>query len=354
MNRIDHPLSGMNADRQSKAKTTRTWGIVVLLLVILTVALFALWNGNLFGKRLSNIPDSQILTFTPFAPAVEFKSTPAANFIAQPTPEPTENQGKPLEEVCGQTDVMTVLMLGIDEQAQSDVIRIVQVNFPLKKILMLSIPRDFWVPIPGLAEYNITEGRINASYGYGEYFFGPGQGIVEMSSTVIANYGIPIDRYVVFYFSDVIEAIDAVGGVDVHLDKPIGGYNYVGSYHFDGKSALEFARLREADNDDFRIDRQSLIINSLYQKLILPENLVRLPGLGIKFLTQKTIQTDFSLKDVYNAVCLANAMDENAIIFKDIPNELFRSTTSSTGGYIRIPSPEVTTYIQDLILFKNY
>ena len=68
MNRIDHPLSGMNADRQSKKKPSRIWGIVVLLLVILTVALFALWNGNLFGKRLSNIPDSQILTFTPFAP----------------------------------------------------------------------------------------------------------------------------------------------------------------------------------------------------------------------------------------------------------------------------------------------
>lgn len=326
----------------------------MLVLVILTAAFIGAWNGNFFGQRLSNGPTEQISTFTPFAPAVEFQASPKSNENFQPTQTLAETPLEPVGSVCGQKDLMNVLMLGIDEHEQADVIRILQVNFPLKKILVLSIPRDFWVPIPGLAEHNITEGRINASYGYGEYFFGPGEGIVEMSRTVTANYGLRIDRYVVFYFSDVIEAIDTVGGVDINLDKPIGSYDYVGHFHFDGKSALEFAKVREADNDDYRIDRQSVIINSLYQKLILPENFVKLPALGMKFLAQKTIQTDFSLKDVFSASCLAKDVNESSIFFKDIPNELFTASRSSSGGYIRIPSPEAATYIQDLIINQNY
>jgi LCP family protein required for cell wall assembly len=328
--------------------------ILLILLVVLSILFFILWNGNFYGGHLPDATVEQIKTFTPLAPLTISGATPPQAEVAIVTPVPTKQKDPAAPSVCGQSGVMDILLLGIDEHAQSDVIRILQVNFSQEKILVLSIPRDFWVPIPDMSQHNITEGRINAAYGYGEYFNGHGQGIVESSHTITANYGINFDRYVVFYYSDVIEIIDLVGGVDVNLPGPIGGYDYSGVHHFDGKAALDFAQVRDLDNDDYRIDRQSVIINAVYQKMILPENLAKIPGLGIKLLGQKTIQTDFSLKDVYLAACLAKAVGQDSMIFKDIPNNLFTAATSSSGGYIRIPSPAVTTYIQDLIISQNY
>jgi LCP family protein required for cell wall assembly len=344
----------------NKERKPRKGIILLIVLTVLVAGGYYLWTGSLFGKRLPTFMGESIQTFTPLVTAVPFDSTaemalvtpmPAASPIVLSTPTALPADVKP---VCGQKAPMILLGLGIDENEQADVIRIVRVDFIERRILILSIPRDFWVPIPGLSEYNITQFKINAAYGYGEYFLGQGQGVVQQSNTLYQNYGISFDRYVVFHFSNFERMIDAVGGVDIVLEEPIGAYGTVGLTHLDGKTALEYAQNRNNDSDLFRIKRQTEIIKSLYSKMIKTENLVKLPGLGIEFLGDKTVLTDLSLQDVATFTCLAGEMDELSLVFRDIPPELYQAARTNTGRFIFIPSDQVAVYIQDLVANGNY
>ena len=328
------------------------WVLLAFMFVISAIGFIFLWNGSLFGAKLPEFTKVEVQTFTPLSPISESEMTPQQAEIqaARETQEPSPPSAR---SVCGQKAPMTILLLGIDENEQADVIRLVRVDFLQKRILVLSIPRDFWVPVPGLDEHGITRYKINATYGFGEYYNGKGQGVVKFSETIFANYGVTFDRYAVFHFSDFEKMVDAVGGVDINLDGYVGGYNLTGYHHLDGKAAREFAQMRDADNDDFRIDRQSLVIGSLFQKLTQPDNLLTLPHLGLKILQEKTVISDFSLRDVVTFTCLAKQLDGGSLVLKDIPGELF-TASSSNGLYIRIPSPGAATYIQDLILNGNY
>jgi LCP family protein required for cell wall assembly len=333
-------------------------GLVVIIL--LCFGGYFLWNGSLFGKKLPEFVHKPTLAegLLQTQPLQETTReiplvTPmvAASPIVLSTPTPLPDNLKP---VCGQKEPLIILVLGIDENEQSDVIHLVRVDFIQRRILVLSIPRDFWVPIPDMEQYNITEFKINAAYGYGEYFKGSGQGIVETSKTIFQNYGVSFDRYVVFHFSNFERMIDAVGGVDIVLDAPIGAYGYAGKTHLDGKTALDYARNRNSDNDLYRIDRQTEIIKSLFAKLILPENLLKLPGLGLEFVGDKTVISDFSIRDVSNFVCFAGELGNVSLVMRDIPKELYQPAHTNTGRFIFIPSTEVKTYIQNLIINGNY
>jgi LCP family protein required for cell wall assembly len=347
---------------KKKPKISPIWIIPLVLVVILLIGSYLLWNETLFGKSLPDYSigtiqvqtQDWIQTFTPLAPQNGTEISPTALSgtpipLSTPTLQPTY-----IAPVCGQIKPMTILVLGIDENEQADVIRIVRVDFDKQKILVFSIPRDFWVPIPGMKEHGITQGRINATYGYGEYFDGKGQGVVELSLTLYQNYGLVFDRYVIFHFSDFEQAIDAVGGVDINLDEPVGAYDIAGVHHFDGKTALDYVRMRYADSDIYRIERQSVIITSLFQKLILPENLIKIPFLGFRFLSDKTLISDISIKDVHTSACFTNILNGDSLVFRDIPLELYTPTTTDLGAYIDIPSPGATTYIQDLVINGNY
>jgi LCP family protein required for cell wall assembly len=316
--------------------------------------IFFLWTEPFFGKRLPAYSGESVQTFTPLVPDHKAGSTPDVNVNGQETGSSGSTQKADNKSVCGQKEPMILLGLGIDKNEQADVIRLIRVDFVEHKILILSIPRDFFVPIPGMSEHNITQDKINAAYGFGEYFNGPGQGVVEFSNTINQNYGIVFDRYVVFHFSNFEQVIDTVGGVDVSLDSPIGSYNISGKRHFDGKTALEFSRLRYMDNDAYRVQRQSEILKSLYAKTIQPENLVKLPTLGIKFISDKTFISDFSLRDISSFTCLANEVNNFSLVFQDIPIEFYQPSITNTGRYVDIPLPQASTFIQDGIINGNY
>lgn len=348
-------------DSSALNRTQRKFIWFFLILGLLVVGGYLLWTSPLLGKHLPQFTGEAIETFTPLAAVSTVISTETAAVVQ--TDMPDDDVSLPTasavavdakKRVCGQTEPMLILALGIDENEQSDVIRLIRVDFTEERILILSIPRDFWVPIPGLEDRNITQFRINAAYGYGEYFNGSGQGIVKASETIYQNYGILFDRYAVAHFDLFVQMVDALGGVDIYLDGPIGAYGSSGLHHLDGAAALDFSRERKADTDDHRILRQSAIIQGLYEKILQPEYLVRLPSLGIRFITDKSVITDMTLNDVSTFTCFVQKIGKESIVFRDIPPEYYTPTITNMGRYIKIPKPEATTYIQDLILNGNY
>lgn len=345
MTGLDHE----GAPAPVKAKKKKLFWILLSIL-FLSLCAYLLWTSPLLGKRLPEFTASQVQTFTPLPTTAPLIVEETATSPRPDKPEITPTATGKVTPVCGQTEPMVILALGIDESEQADMIRVVRVDFLKREIIILSIPRDFWVPIPGLEEHGITQFRINAAYGYGEYFHGRGQGIVKFSETMYQNYGVTFDRYAVIHFSNFVAFVDQIGGVDIDLAEPIGAYASAGHHHFDGKSALLFVRQRIADLDSYRIQRQSAILKGLYQKLSQPEYLLKLPGMGIKFIQDKSVITDLRLQDVSTFTCFIREINRDSLIFVDMPSDYYTPTITNFGRHVKIPKPEAADFIRGIIL----
>ena len=219
--------------------------------------------------------------FAYFLPAVQ-EAWDATNQVAV-VPSPTSSQvlvspsARPTPRAPG---TFTVLLLGSDNDSKfigdhvlTQSMIVVRFNPSTKKVVMLSIPRDLWVP---LSTGGI--GKIDGAYSYG----GPGAAI----ATVENNFGIHIDDYIWIGLVGLVHVIDAIGGIDVVASHPvlddfyprdIGGgspYGYqrvavmAGPQHMSGVQALQYVRSRHNDlQSDFgRSERQQQVLLALRAK----------------------------------------------------------------------------------------
>lgn len=180
---------------------------------------------------------------------------------------------------------MNVLVLGSDEKqgGRSDTIMLVRIQKDFQPVI-ISIPRDTRVKIEGIKGYS----KINAAYAYGKAKLA--------AKTVEDVLGVKIDKYVVVNYEAVEKIVDLVGGVDVevpfhlyYVDTTPGKELYIdipaGLQHLDGKKAVEFLRWRHNSNgkeygkggDLGRIEMQRKLLYALIEKMLKPQNIVRLP-----------------------------------------------------------------------------
>ena len=340
------------------------WIVIPLAVLILIGAATAIaWHSPLFGKSLPE----HASTFNPDAlekkPTTENPQEASGdqegvaddeNLGLDPNDEETEEQ--PVDQnkdpLCDGPERMSVLVLGIDEQAQSDAIRLVSIDFLSGEVNVLSIPRDFYVQIVGFKDHNITIGRINATYGYGEKFNGQGKGIFSLAENLTYNFGVEFDHYVVLYFDNIAGYIDDIGGVDVLLDKVVSDnthYFSSGLHHFDGETAVTFMRIRLYDDDFRRVQRQTLILRAFYSKVMSELTPIQQTQLALKGITDKNIQTDFAAKDLTPLICLARKIDSDDVNFIEIPKDMYRSATTSSGGAVLIPNDSIVPFIQNVM-----
>jgi len=141
---------------------------------------------------------------------------------------------------------------------------------------LLSIPRDLYVVIPGHGR-----DRINTAFVYGSGGNDPAGGAALAMQTVSYNLGVPIDHYFMVDFNAFIGTIDTLGGIDVYVPYDINdptypdmNYGYdplfipAGQHHFDGATALKYARTRHQDNDFYRAERQQQVILALRSRIL--------------------------------------------------------------------------------------
>jgi LCP family protein required for cell wall assembly len=83
------------------------------------------------------------------------------------------------------------------------------------KVSMISVPRDLYVTVPGTNDKQ----KINAVHAYGEEN-GKGKGMENMKIVLGDVLGIPIHYAASINFAGFKQLVDAIGGVDVTLDKP--------------------------------------------------------------------------------------------------------------------------------------
>jgi anionic cell wall polymer biosynthesis LytR-Cps2A-Psr (LCP) family protein len=112
-------------------------------------------------------------------------------------------------------------------------------------------------------------------------------------------------------------------------------------------------RMRLFDDDFARVQRQTMILKAFYKKAITDRNILEQTQLVVKIVTEKTIQTHLSLKDITPLICLAKSIDFDNVTFYEIENSMFRSYTTPAGANVLIPNNSVVPYIQN-IMDGNY
>src|SRR5947209_5904792 len=127
-------------------------------------------------------------------------------------------------------DAQNMLILGSDSRdpnstagSRSDTIILAHIPKGQGSVQMVSIPRDTWVHIPKSADgrNGNTNAKINAAYAMG--------GIPLVVQTIEGFTGIRIDHVAVIDFGGFKEIIDALGGVDIYVEK-----SFTSLYGFNG------------------------------------------------------------------------------------------------------------------------
>ena len=207
------------------------------------------------------------------------------------------------EEVNITEESFNIFISGIDTYgsissvARSDVNMIITVNPNTHKILITSIPRDYYVTLAGKnAKDKLTHAGI-----YG----------IETSVGTIENLlDIKINYYIKVNFTSLLDIVEALGGVNVYSEYSFtskDGYYYQKGYNnVDGKKALSFVRERGAftEGDRVRVKNQAAMIEALINKAISPSIIVKytsllnaLDGSFVTNIPTKDI-TDFIKKQI--------------------------------------------------------
>ncbi|MFE9650259.1 LCP family protein [Streptomyces sp. NPDC006365] len=191
---------------------------------------------------------------------------------------------------------------------------------------MMSLPRDSWVTLPSFVRPENGQNyrgpnKLNASFSLG--------GPELLVQTIERNTGLHIDHYAEIGFAGFVGIVDAVGGVDMCLDRAIkdkdsGANLQKGCQTLNGAEALAFVRQRkqEAQGDLGRTQNQQKFLAALAKKavnrqtLLNPSRVLPTADAGLDTLI---VDEDTSLPDL---VSLFQAM---------------RKVTAGNGRQINVP-----------------
>ena len=215
-----------------------------------------------------------------------------------------------------------VMIMGVDRRAddvgRSDTLMIAAIDADKGKADILSIPRDTRVQIEGHG-YD----KINHAYAFG--------GHELTKSTVEKLTGVPMDYYVLIDIKAFERIIDALGGVDINVEKRMhyedpwdddGGLVidlYPGEQHMDGKKAIQYVRYRDGEGDIGRIGRQQKFMKAVLAKVISPEILPRLPKLVEE--VSSAVKTDMSLTEMLDFAQRLKGIHDAGLSADMVPGE---------------------------------
>ncbi len=157
----------------------------------------------------------------------------------------------------------------VADKTRSDVNILMSINPKTKKILMINIPRDYYVELAGVNQKD----KLTHAGTYG----------IDMSvKTIERLFDIEINYYLKVNYNALIKLVDALGGVDVESEYDFSSYELhhrfkKGINHVNGKQALDFVRTRKAFQygDRVRGENQQRMIKAIIQKASSAAILVR-------------------------------------------------------------------------------
>jgi polyisoprenyl-teichoic acid--peptidoglycan teichoic acid transferase len=282
--------------------------------------------------------------------------------------------GNPVDLIKGQIDPpmgsiaykikhgqrINVLALGYggaenDAPWLTDSIMAVSIDPTTKRVVETSIPRDLYVRIDAWQDGRTFFEKINAAFEVPNQpkLFAPGalrpeyqgkDGAGHLAEATVGKItGLTFDRYVAVDFKAFRDVVNALGGVQVHMDGPLDDCHYpnytngyvnhgvplgfrcppgagihfkAGDYNVDGEQALQIARSRDAiqpeqANDFARAKRQQMIISAIKKKAVSAGAIASAPKLMDAL--QANFRTDMDINDIKAMYDLLGKLPDSAI-----------------------------------------
>ena len=298
---------------------------------------------------------------------ISVKNSNAVTVEEEPTPQPDP-------------DRVNVLVLGLRGEGDpnggllTDSLMVVSIKRSTGQVALLSIPRDLYVTMPG----ETYKEKINFAYALGYEKQGAAGGLLYSKIAVSRVTGLNITYAVSFDHMAFKEIVDALGGIDVTLDKPFvedqqwidGGdtgsssaffiqtdtattskgvvttQKWVfkipaGTSHLDGNTALYYVRARYSSSDFDRARRQQQVLLAIKNKAMslgVLANPIKISQLMDSL--GKNVRMDAGAGDVINLLSLYPKLDTKNIthkVFDTTPAGLLYQSQSSSGAYILLP-----------------
>lgn len=247
-----------------------------------------------------------------------------------------------------------ILLLGVDASnndedlwtaTRTDTIILVNIDPHSKSVNAISIPRDSKVYLPD----NNGIQKINAAHAIG--------GIGMTIKTIEDTLGVRIDRYIMIHDNAVKAIVEALGGVDVYVEKPMRYHDYSGKLHIDltkgehrlsPEQAVGYLRFRhDALGDIGRTQRQQWFLRGLLNELQKPETIAKIPE--IISVTQKYVKTNMSLYELSQYAAMTKHIDMDKIEIATLPG------APNKKGYISywILDPEKTQEVVNRLIYRE-
>jgi LCP family protein required for cell wall assembly len=234
------------------------------------------------------------------------------------------------------------LTLGHDiAGARSDTIMILHVPANGNPPVLVSIPRDSYVPIPG---YGMS--KVNAAFALG--------GARLLAQTLQNVTGLYISHYLSIGLGGLVSAVNAVGGVTMCLPAPMkdpkAGLNLKkGCQNLTGAQALAFTRTRNFPLGDLQREQdQRLLLSGLLKKMMSPGTLFN-PFASVPaaygVAGSLTVDSGTHLLDLYGVGQALRGPQSTSV-----PFGYFQST--SAGSVIRWDHAKATELFADLAADK--
>ena len=258
------------------------------------------------------------------------------------------------------------LLVGVDSgfdrpHALTDTMLVVSID-PDGASAMISIPRDLYgAPLPDGTTYDQKLNMLMSEAESQPDRF-PAGGVGTLKEVVGDILGIDIHYFAAVNLIGFKDAVDAIGGVDITVERAIadpvysedgelepGFYVQPGTYHMDGPFALAYVRSRHGpgDSDFTRAERQQQLLTTIREKLA--GNLVgSLPAL--LDVVKNTISTDIPSGRIPSLARAIQQADMSQLERTVIQPPLVSVDEDPIAGYILRPDLDAIRQLTDELL----
>ncbi len=272
----------------------------------------------------------------------------------------------------------------------TDSMIIASIDATSRSVVLLSIPRDFYLDIDDLGISSRVNSVIRDKSGYylreirnepehaavlktlkgqerQEYMWkldamADERAMVELRQALEEVFDIQLHKVARIDFRGFEKGVDAIGGVDVMVDKAINdttypdfewGYNpfrlEAGLQHLDGATALKYARSRHDSSDFARAARQQKVISAIKEKMTSLNVLASPTKLKEMYsVVQEHFQSDLSWEEIISLAEIASKMPRENLVSYVINND-----PNTTGGFLVTPDRSLYGGAFVLVPFLN-
>ena len=256
-----------------------------------------------------------------------------------------------------------ILLLGVGDANHegidlTDTMMVASLDPATKSAVLLSLPRDLYL----LDAHNLGKGRINSLYRDYKAQLRSTMKITEAQASQLAMQelakeiglllNIKIHHVVKVDFSGFTQAVDAVGGFDIDVPEELVDPEYpatedsyttlvihAGKQHFDGETALKYARSRHSTSDFDRAGRQQQILAALGDK-VRGSGLFARPDriISLIHIVQEHLETTMQLRELIGLAQMGLGIDRTNLLAMQINDQAgLYGVKAAPGGFLYAP-----------------